>query len=125
MSILQRQLRIFLAAFLVAGLLLTGIATGQAAAMSCADEGHHGMTAASAHVGQVESSDTGGASGPHYDLAGCCSVSATTCCASAAIRCDDAVAVSLTPVRPAWLAAAAPPLHGLGHEVNRRPPRLA
>jgi hypothetical protein len=125
MSILQRQLRIFLAAFLVAGLLLAGIATGQAVATPCGDGDHYNTTVLSAQLGQVEASEIKSASDPDYNLAACCSMFGTTCCTSAAFRCDDAIAPGRTPVRSAWLMAATSTLHGRGHEVNRRPPRLA
>lgn len=125
MSILQRQLRIFLAVFLVASLLLAGIVTGQAAATPCGDGDHHGAMAPWAQVDVSGSWDIYPASVPSDDLAACCSMSATTCCASAAIRCDDAIALNQLPIRSAWLAATMATLRGLGDEVNRRPPRLA
>ncbi len=120
MSILHRQLRICLAALLVVGLLLTSIVTGQAAETPCSNGEHYNTT-----VAQVEPSDINPASAHDYDLAACCSMSATICCASAAIKCEDAISLSRTPVQPAWLAATLDTLHGLCDEVNRRPPRLA
>ena len=125
MSILQRQFRVFLAAFLVAGLLLASIATGQAVAAPCGDGDHHNTTTLSAQLGQVETSEIIPVSEPDHDLGVCCSMSGTTCCLGAAIRCDDGIALGRMPLRPAWLATVNNPLRGLGHEVSRRPPRLA
>ena len=124
MSILQRQLRVLLAAFLVAGLLLASIATGQGLATPCGDRDHHYSTVLSAQLAPADTSEISFASDHDHSVAACCSMFGLTCCTSTAIRCDEAIALGRMPVRPAWLVAAISALHDRGHEVNRRPPRL-
>lgn len=125
MSILQRQLRVLLAAFLVASLLLASIATGQGLATPCGDRDHHYSTGLSAQLALADTSEITFASEHDDGVAACCSMFGLTCCASTAIRCDDAIPQGRTAVRPAWPVAAIITLHGRGQEVNRRPPRLA
>ena len=126
MSILQRQFRICLAAFLVVGLLLVGIASVQAAAAPCTDRSHHGMAALAGELEPAQSSAIDLFFGPGDNADLCCSVLATTCCANAAIVDGDAIAPRWSPLGPAaWIATATSILHGLHDKVSIRPPRVA
>lgn len=119
MSILQRQLRACLAAILVAGLLLVGVASSVALAAPCTGEAHHGAAVSLAHAVQLEQAE-----GAAHELAACCST-AINCCASAVILLGKVDEPDQKRIRSAWIPAAPSPLHGLGSKVNRHPPRLA
>lgn len=125
MSILQQQLRACLAAIVVVGLLLTGVGTSLAATAPCGGSDHHGTTTLSAQVLQLDHVAIEAGVDAGYNPAPCCSTTATSCCAGAAIMCDSTTELNQPPVGSAWIPAASSPLDGLGNKVNRRPPRLA
>lgn len=125
MSNLQQQLRTCLAALVVVGLLLAGVATSLAATVPCSEGDHHGTTTLSAGVVQLDHAATEAAVDGNYNLAPCCSTIAANCCAGAAIICDSTAELNRPPACSAWSPAAPSPLDGLGNMVNRHPPRLA
>jgi hypothetical protein len=125
MSILQQQLRTCLAAIIVVGLLLAGVATSLAATVPCGEGDHHGTTTLSAQLVQLDHAAIEAAVDGDYNLAPCCSTIAASCCAGAAIMGDGTTGLNWPPVGSAWIPAVPSPLDGLGNKVNRHPPRLA
>jgi hypothetical protein len=119
----QRQLRVCLAAILVAGLLLAGIATGHAGAAPCRDGESHQGAAMAAQLVELMYADAPEVAVAEHGLAPCCSTAGGGCTGSAVIPGEPAD-FGLPHVRAVWHATASAVLHGLGDEVTLPPPRI-
>ncbi len=125
MGILQRQVRVFLAAFLVTALLLAAVTMSLAAALPCVGDNHQGIAATASTPVGVHHADAAEAEVLEHASPLCCSTAPTTCCSTMAVVPGDVMGCRSPAAPSGWLSTTPDVLRGLLDQVDRRPPRLA